>query len=215
LDARRLCVMGGGATLAVLASIAAVAQSSWTEQPGVRERLAAGEVVVTTPSGVGTTHPHGEVRAAVLIRAEPEAVWSVMTDCAQALAFVPGLKKCRKLDSAPDGRWADIEQEVRYSWLLPVVHYVFRAEYDRPHRIDFHRVSGDLKEQQGSWVLSTPPGSTGTLVEYEVYVDPGFWVPQFLVTRSLRKDLPAALAGLRTQVERAGALAAGHSGTAQ
>jgi hypothetical protein len=214
LDAPRLCVLIVGLALTT-ALPAALAQSSWTEEPAVRERLDAGEVVVTTPSGVDAGHPHGEVRAAVLVRAEPEAVWRVMTDCAQALAFVPGLKKCRMLDSAPDGTWADIEQEVRYSWMLPVVHYVFRAEYDRPHRIDFHRISGDLKEQRGSWVLSTPPGTGGTLVEYQVYVDPGFWIPQFLVTRSLRKDLPAALAGLRTQVERAGAPAVGQAATAQ
>jgi hypothetical protein len=98
---------------------------------------------------------------------------------------------------------------VRYSWLLPVVHYVFRAEYDRPHRIDFHRVSGDLKEQRGSWLLTPEPALGGTLVEYQVYVDPGFWIPQFLVARSLRKDLPAVLAGLREYAQRAGALASG------
>jgi uncharacterized protein YndB with AHSA1/START domain len=209
--------IGWGLTLAVLGLTAAQAraQAAWTQEPGVRERLDAGEVVVTTPSGVDAKHPHGEVRAAVLIRAEPEAVWRVMTDCAQALTFVPGLKKCRTLQTAADGAWADVEQEVRYSWLLPVVHYVFRADYDRPHRIDFHRISGDLKEQRGSWVLSTAAGGGATLVEYEVYVDPGFWVPQFLVTRSLRRDLPAALAGLRTHVERTGAIAIGQAATAQ
>jgi len=40
-------------------------------------------------------------------------------------------------------------------------------------------------------------------VQYEVYVDPGFWVPQVLVNHSLRKDLPTALAGLRDRVQSA------------
>jgi hypothetical protein len=35
-----------------------------------------------------------------------------------------------------------------------------------------------------------------------MYLDPGFWVPQVLVNRSLRKDQPAALAGLRERVEQ-------------
>jgi hypothetical protein len=39
-------------------------------------------------------------------------------------------------------------------------------------------------------------------VQYEVYVDPGFWVPQVLVNRSLRNDLPTALTGLRERVTR-------------
>jgi glutathione reductase (NADPH) len=38
-------------------------------------------------------------------------------------------------------------------------------------------------------------------IQYEVYLDPGFWVPQALVRHSLRKDLPAVLEALRTRVE--------------
>src|SRR5215472_4223443 len=202
---RRVLVWGA---LALCLS-AVRAQTSWTSEPAMQERLAAGEVVVTAPKEVDASHPHGQVRAAVLIKADPEAVWRVMTDCAQALKFVPGLRKCRVLQAAPDGTWADIEQEVRYSWLLPVIHYVFRAQYDRPHRIDFHRISGDLKEQQGTWLLTAEPAIGATLVEYEVYVEPGFWIPHFLVTRSLRKDLPAVLAGLREHVQHAATLASG------
>jgi len=126
-----------------------------------------------------------------------------MTDCRQTPSFVPGLKRCRRVDGAPDGRWEDIEHEVSYSWLLPSVHYVLRAEYDRPRRIDFRRVSGDLKEETGEWLLTRTADGTATVVEYQVYVDPGFWIPQVLVTHSLRKDLPAALNGLRDRVQSA------------
>jgi ribosome-associated toxin RatA of RatAB toxin-antitoxin module len=206
LDAVRLILVCGGL---LLCASAPQAQESWTSEPAVQARLAAGEVVVSAPREVDASHPRGEVRAAVVIKADADAVWRVMTDCAQALKFVPGLRKCRVVQAAPDGTWADIEQEVRYSWLLPTVHYVFRAQYDRPHRIDFHRISGDLKEQRGTWVLTAAPATGATLVEYEVYLEPGFWVPQFLVTRSLRKDLPAALTGLREHVQRAGTLASG------
>ena len=206
MDAGRLVQLCG--VLALCAS-AAQGQASWTSEPAVQQRQAAGEVVVSAPREVDPSHPRGEVRAAVLIKADPEAVWRVMTDCAQALKFVPGLRKCRVVQTAPDGTWADIEQEVRYSWLLPVIHYVFRAQYDRPHRIDFHRISGDLKQQQGTWVLTADASTGATLVEYEVYLEPGFWIPQFLVTRSLRKDLPGVLAGLREHVQHAATLASG------
>ena len=156
-----------------------------------------------TASEIDPAAPRGRVRAAVRINASPQAIWSVMTDCDQAVAFVPGLKRCRRIGSAPDGRWDDIEHEVRYSWLLPTVRYVFRADYDRPHRIDFHRISGDLKAEEGTWLLTQSADGSGTVVEYDVYLDLGFWIPKFLVTRSLRKDLPAALSGLRDRVEHA------------
>lgn len=181
---------------------AAAAQSDWTADPEVQQRLAGGEVVVQGGSGIDPDHPRGWVRAAVLVRARPEAIWVVMTDCRQTPLFVPGLRRCRRLERAPDGRWEDIEHEIRYSWFMPTVRYVFRADYDRPHRIDFHRVSGDLKREEGTWLLTPTPDGAATLVEYELYLDPGFWIPQVLVNRSLRKDLPAILTGLRERVEQ-------------
>ncbi|HEV2285093.1 MAG TPA: SRPBCC family protein [Steroidobacteraceae bacterium] len=190
-------------TAAPLAAPAPAPGSGWVANPQVQRRLAAGEVVVETAAEVDPEHPRGRARAAVLIHARPEAIWRVMTDCAQTLLIVPGLKRCRRVAGAADGRWEDIEQEIRYSWYLPSVVYVFRADYDRPRRIDFHRVSGDLKEEEGSWVLGPTADGSATLVEYEMYLEPGFWVPQFLVNRSLRRDLPAVLAGLRDRVEQA------------
>ncbi len=187
---------------AALLAPAAGAQPGWVKDPAVERRLSGGEVVVQTAAAADPEHPRGRVRAAVLIRARPETIWSVMTDCRQTLRFVPGLRYCRRVDGAPDGRWEDFEQEIRYSWFLPTVRYLFRADYDRPRRIDFHRLSGDLKEEEGAWVLTATADGTATIVEYEMYLDPGFWIPQVLVNRSLRKDLPAVLTGLRERVER-------------
>ncbi|MGO9804387.1 MAG: SRPBCC family protein [Steroidobacteraceae bacterium] len=193
-------------TLVVAAMLLApcgwAADSRWSLDPAVQQRLAHGEVVVETAAAADPERPRGAVRAAVLIRAGPEAIWSVMTDCRQTLTFVPGLKVCRHVDGAADGRWEDIEQEIRYAWYLPTVRYVVRADYDRPRRIDFRRISGDLKEEEGTWVLSPIADGAATLVEYQMYLDPGFWVPQVLVARSLRKDLPAALRGLRERVQQ-------------
>ena len=189
--------------LAVLPPVAPAAPGAWVGDPGVQLRLAAGEVVVQVVSGADPERPRGAVRAAVRISAPADTIWKIMTDCQQVQIFVPGLRRCRRVDGAADGSWADIEHEVRYSWMLPTVDYVFRAHYDRPRRIDFRRISGDLKEEEGAWLLMPAPDGSATIVEYEVYLDPGFWIPHFLVTRSLRKDLPAALAGLRERAEQA------------
>ncbi len=187
---------------AVQGSPAAATDDAWLADPAVQRRLAEGEVVVQAATAVDPDRPRGRVRAAVLIRARPEAVWAVIIDCREALKFVPGLRLCRQIDAAPDGRWADVEQEINYSWFMPTVHNVLRADCDRPRRIDFHRISGDLRQEEGTWLLTPAADGSATVVEYEMYLDPGFWIPRFLVNRSLLKDLPAALAGLRGRVER-------------
>lgn len=190
------------AAFALLESLGLAMQAGWLSEPGVQQRLSEGQVVVEAAGAIDSAAPRGRVRAAVRIPASPEAIWRVMTDCAQAPLYVPGLKRCRRIDSAADGSWEDIEHEVRLSWLLPPVRYVFRAEYQRPHRMDFHRISGDLREEAGTWLLTATPDGSATVVEYEVYLDPGFWIPRFLVNRMLRKDVPAVLSGLRERVEQ-------------
>jgi uncharacterized protein YndB with AHSA1/START domain len=189
--------------MALLQPLALSAQSRWVAEPTVQLRLAAGEVVVQAATQIDPAAPRGGVRAAVRVQASAEAVWRVLTDCTQAPLFVPGLQHCRRIDGAPDGRWEDIELQVRYSWLLPELRYVSRAQYERPHRIDFHRISGDLKQEEGTWFLTQTEDGSATVVEYEMYLDLGFWIPQFLVARSLRKDVPAVLSGLRNRVEGA------------
>ena len=186
---------------APLGSFAASTAASWVADVQVQRRLAEGEVVVEAATASDAGGSRGRVRAAVLIKAEPKAIWSVLIDCREALRFVPGLKLCRRIDGSPDLRWQDIEQEIHYSWYLPTVHNVLRADCVPPHRIDFHRVSGDLKQEEGTWLLTPTADGSATVVEYEMYLDPGFWIPQWLVTRTLRKDLPAALSGLRERVE--------------
>jgi ribosome-associated toxin RatA of RatAB toxin-antitoxin module len=188
-----------GMVMAALLPVVAGAQTSWLNDSDIQLQLAAGEVVVHT--ALDGDEPRGHVHAAVRINATPEAIWRVMMDCERAPSFVPGLKRCRRIQGAPDGTWELIEHQVKYSWFMPTVRYVFRADYQKPTRIDFQRVSGDIKDEHGTWLLEPTSDASATIVEYQVYIDSGFWIPGPLLRHSLRSDLPAGLAALRTRVE--------------
>ncbi|MEM9302246.1 MAG: SRPBCC family protein [Pseudomonadota bacterium] len=140
------------------------------------------------------------VSAAVLIDAGAEPVWEAMVDCGAAPEFVPGLKACSVLETAPDGLSQSIAHEVRYGWFLPRVRYVFDATYQPLRRVDFEKTSGDLRHLSGAWTLEAlAPAST--LVTYSVRIDPGFLVPQWMVRNALKRDLPELLEALRQRVE--------------
>jgi uncharacterized protein YndB with AHSA1/START domain len=193
---------GIAAILAILLPIATSAQASWLDDQAVQQQLAAGQVAVRILFDGDESSMR--INAAVRIKASPEAIWSVLTDCDHAATFIPGVKRCRRVKSAPDGTWEFIEQESKYSWLMPSVTTVVQADYQRPRRIDFRRVSGDLKEEEGTWLLETDHDGPTTIVEYELHVDPGFWIPRVLLRHSLRTELPAALAAVRTRAESTG-----------
>ncbi len=89
---------------------------------------------------------------------------------------------------------------MKFTWLLPTTTYVFRAEYQEFSRIDFKKVSGELKELEGTWILEPINDGQNTYVIYSVYLDPGFFVPQWLVRHILRGDLPELLMALRNRV---------------
>ncbi len=161
-----------------------------------RERLKAGEILVHI---VKTGRFQGHVQAAVAIPATPQVIWTVVTDCASAPEFVPGVLTCQRLAVVEPGRVELFRQTVKYSWYIPRLEYDFRLEYFPYEQMNFRRVSGSLKRLDGSWWLE-PLTPDKTLVFYDVDLDPGFLVPQFLVRRALRKDLPAVLAALRDRV---------------
>jgi hypothetical protein len=192
-----------GAVLGAFLPVLTEAQTAWVGEPDIQQQLAARQVAVQAAlDGDGARM---RLHAAVRINATPEVIWRVLTDCEHAPTFIPGLKRCTRIHLEPDGTWETVEQEFKYSWLMPAVTSVFRADYTRPRRIDFRRISGDLKDEVGTWLLEEAPqmGATAptTTVEYDLYVDPGFWVPRMFVRHSLRAELPAALTALRTRAE--------------
>lgn len=165
-----------------------------------QQRLEAGEVVVH--ASVNDKRPGGQVEATVMIHARPETVWSVMHDCEQAPSYIPGLKHCRRIEAAADGSWEIVEHVMKYSWLMPAIRSVLRIDY-RPWKMEFRSLSGTLKTEEGSWIVRRcAQDDSATIVQYELYVDPGFWVPPAIIRASLRRELPQALEALRAHAER-------------
>jgi len=182
----------------MLLPVATQAEAGWVQEPTVQQQLAAGQVAVRMLFDGNQSRM--QVLAAVKVNATPETIWRVLTDCEHAANFIPGVKRCRRVQSAPDDSWEIVEQEAKYSWFMPAVTTMIRAEYQRPRRIDFKRISGDLKQEDGNWVLASA-ADAATIVEYELYVDPGFWIPRVLLRHSLRAELPAALTAVRERAE--------------
>ncbi|RJX35359.1 MAG: hypothetical protein C4525_04265 [Desulfarculus sp.] len=160
------------------------------------QRLVQGQVVVNSQPGQGGRPDR--VQAAIIIPASAQRVWDTLLDCAGAPQFVPGLQECRILQRQPS---ADLVQHrVKFSWLIPEVTYVFLARYQKWRSIQFERISGDLEEMQGSWLLLSRDQGRRTLLVYSVFLDPGFLVPQWLVSLIMEADLPDLMLAVRKRV---------------
>lgn len=204
---RRQHLLGLGAKVCATAGLLLLlsawgSQPSWVNDQTVQQELDAGRVPVRVVFEGDESRMR--VHAAVRIHARPETVWSVLTDCDHAASFIPIVKRCRRVQSAPDGSWDVVEHEAKYSWFMPAITCVIRVDYKPPGRIDFKRISGDLKEEDGHWMLvdsAATKAPDSTVIEYELHVEPGFWIPRILLRHSLRTELPAVLEAVRARSE--------------
>ena len=164
--------------------------------PAEISRMRGGEPVVSvSPLAAGEAV---RVRAMIDIAAPAEHVWAVMTDCARAADFVPGLERCRVLERDPAGRWDIREHRIAWMWFLPRIRSVFRSDYYPPKRLTFRSIAGDLKRSEGEWRL-VPLEAGGTRVSYDAILAADVPAPAFMIENALRNDMAIVLRRLRAE----------------
>ncbi len=151
-------------------------------------------VVVVGDAGSGI-----DAHASIRIHASRAAIWAILSSCPEALKIVPSLKACSVLERAPDGSWERIWQSMEYFRFLPWVRFEVKVSYMPPASVTFERVSGALVSLRGAWNLQSD--GDDTIAHYEVAVEPGLWVPNWIVRAALKHDLPKMLQALRGDAE--------------
>ncbi|MCF6275945.1 MAG: hypothetical protein L3J05_09305, partial [Robiginitomaculum sp.] len=85
------------------------------------QSLSDGEVFIHVNKVVDATGKSAQISSVILIKATPKAIWAVLTDCARAPTYVPGLKKCEILEKSPDGLWDIRRHTSKISPFLPKI----------------------------------------------------------------------------------------------
>jgi ribosome-associated toxin RatA of RatAB toxin-antitoxin module len=163
------------------------------------KQLQAGGVIAE--GDIAPDRMAADVRAAIQVSAPPEAVFRTLTDCSSALRFVPHLKRCAVIDTAPDGSWQEVEQRIDYGWLAPRADYVFRATYEKFSRIRFAHLRGDFRVNEGAWEFIPVDEGRSTVVTYQARLVPDFYVPRWMMRSMMKRDLPELMRGLRAYSE--------------
>jgi ribosome-associated toxin RatA of RatAB toxin-antitoxin module len=138
----------------------------------------------------------------VLIDTTVERFYDIVVDYERYPEFVPGIRACRV-------RSAKGEKHVEYELDLGIrrIKYVLRHEEQRPRRVTWSLVSGDMmKVSNGSWELSDEKGRTRALYSVEIQVSRPPLVPQALVDRVsdelTRIQLPKTLDAFKARAEQ-------------
>ncbi|MFN8550986.1 MAG: SRPBCC family protein [Candidatus Obscuribacterales bacterium] len=133
------------------------------------------------------------------IKAKPEAVWQILTDYNNASRVFPQLKKCHVV--ADHGTTKVLKHTVAPSGMPGTYEYIIELKEIAPRALEWHRMSGAFKEVDGFWKLEPLEGGHSTLVTYSAYVNGGFFLPQPLVRRQCKVDMPQIMSTLRNEAE--------------
>jgi ribosome-associated toxin RatA of RatAB toxin-antitoxin module len=135
----------------------------------------------------------------VLVKAAPCQVQSVLTDYEHTTQVFPELKKCQIVsESGPE---KNIAFTANAPGSLFSFDYVLQVR-EIPGYIEWHRVSGAFKQNEGFWKLEPTDDGRSTLVTYAKFIDGGLFVPQMFVNKELKASMPQVLANLKVSAEQ-------------
>lgn len=169
------------------------------ESPSVvQHRLDKGEVIC----GLETLGKTRFVTGRLLIDQPPEKVWPIMVNPYEFQQKIS--PRMKTVDVSVDKLHKSIMTVSMDTFPIPDVTYTVESEYTRTEhgaRIDFHRIGGTLKDFKGHWLINPADHGKKTELTYSMYLDPGFYVPQWIVRFGVKQELPRTLLALRKRVE--------------
>lgn len=142
----------------------------------------------------------GRLTADFVVAAPPDQVFDVLTDDERFREFMPYVVSSETVARIPGGTRA--RMRARHFGLFDFVVVYDRRYFENRRRVEWREVGGYFKRDDGVWTLA--PHSKGTLVGYEILLDPGFFVPDFLLSFALRQGLPGISHAVKLRAESAG-----------
>jgi ribosome-associated toxin RatA of RatAB toxin-antitoxin module len=135
----------------------------------------------------------------VVINAKPDIVWQILTDYRHAVQVFPLLKKCEVIENHGSTKIA--KHEIAPSGIPDTFEYVLEMHETAPKMVEWHRLSGDFKEVEGSWKLDPIDNGAHTLVTYSSHVTGGFLMPQIIIKHQSHIDMPNTVTALKKHAE--------------
>jgi ribosome-associated toxin RatA of RatAB toxin-antitoxin module len=136
--------------------------------------------------------------AKILIQSSPEKVWNTLDNQEKLAEIIPKFKKIKVLEKKENSQ--KIYTALKVCPLLPTFKYtLFLDQSEKYRRIKFNRIDGCFNKLYGVWELE--PYKNSTILTYRVFFDLGFYVPPFIRSNSLNKDLPEIMTIIKNKTE--------------
>jgi hypothetical protein len=190
IGADRVDPTGGGACLRRSFVVAALLSAAASSVPAAS----------TQPAPVSVRGDRGIYRvAATFATPQPMAVaHAVLTDYERIPRFMPDVRSSRVLERGADRVVVEQEAVARVLFFSRQVRLVLEVQ-EGPANIRFRDRSGQsFIRYEGQWTLREQDGHA--LIGYELLAEPDFDVPEFILTRLLKRDAGRMIERLQAEI---------------
>jgi len=171
------------------------------EEKITQDKLSRGEVVVGL-KGVGAQK---YVTGRIIIDQSPDKVWPIMVNPFEfAGRIAPRVKRVEVVTDQANFSVLKMTLDTSPIPFVPQMAYTVESRYEQTEkggRIEFKRIGGTLKDFRGYWDMSPAENGTKTELTYSMFIDPGFFVPQWIVREGVKGELPRTLIGLKKRIK--------------
>jgi carbon monoxide dehydrogenase subunit G len=165
--------------------------------PNENIKLQRGEIITNSLTPKLTGNLKG-VEGKILIQAPPEKIWNILDNQENLPKFIPKFKKVTVLEKTDD--YQKVEVDLKVCGLLPMFKYTMILDTsEKNRRVKFNRVDGCFKKLYGAYELE--PSTKGTILTYRMFIDTGFYLPDFVCNNGLKNELPSVLSAIKNQAE--------------
>ncbi|MBS2006889.1 MAG: SRPBCC family protein [Cyanobacteria bacterium SZAS TMP-1] len=145
-----------------------------------------------------------------VINASPEDVFAVIVDYKDAGRLFSNLTKSEVVSRDEKNKTSNVSFSLKGIMNLWSFDYVLSIKENFPTRIDFKRVSGAFKRNEGYWKLLPLDNGRRTEVVYAKFIDAGLMVPPQVVAKQVRESTESVMLNLK-QVAETNKIASHHS----
>lgn len=178
--------------LAVVVSCFASAPQSVSAAPAVQESIDS------FYAGEEQIGPRVYQVSRVTINASPNQVQDVITDYDHTAKVFDNVTKCKVVREAGDTK--DVAFTIKTLGSLMTCDYVLQIK-SVPGRIEWKRLSGAFKANEGFWKFEPANGGRATVVTYAKFIDGGLLAPKFIVNKEIRNSMPVIMTNLKSTAE--------------
>lgn len=132
------------------------------------------------------------------VAAPAEKVQQVLENYSDAPRIFENVKKCKVV--ADKGEVKDVAYTVSTMGNIWTFDYVLELKESKNY-IEWHRVKGAFKRNQGYWRLEPQNNGRTTMITYAKFIDGGPLMPQGLVRKEIKATMSTVMANLKKAVE--------------